>query len=61
MQETEDRFRNLFATDRNNFEIQDKHLMLINVYDNVDSFQYHPGDELEVINKIVLKKFIIYI
>ena len=48
MKETEQHFRHLFATERDNEELQDPHLMLINVYENEDSFQYHPGDTAEV-------------
>eukprot|EP01114_Cavostelium_apophysatum_P012914 TRINITY_DN3012_c0_g1_i4.p1 TRINITY_DN3012_c0_g1~~TRINITY_DN3012_c0_g1_i4.p1 ORF type:complete len:568 (+),score=114.98 TRINITY_DN3012_c0_g1_i4:34-1737(+) len=49
MKATEDRFRKLFAIDRNSDELRDPHLMLINVFndENADMFSYTEGDKNE--------------
>jgi hypothetical protein len=50
MKDTEDHFRHLFAADRKNPELDDDHLMLIDVFDQPQLFYYHPGEPEEVCN-----------
>ena len=48
MKETEDHYRHLFATDRNNPELNDPHLMLVDVFENKQAFDFHPLEPEEV-------------
>ena len=48
MKEEEDNYRRKFVTYRNDPELKDHHLMLINVFDDEDLFHYSPNDEVEV-------------
>ena len=48
MKEEEDNYRRKFVTCRNDSDLKDHHLMLINVFDNEDLFHYSPNDEVEV-------------
>ncbi len=57
MKNHEDHYRELFATDRSNAEIQDPFVNLIDVYASRDSFQYQQESEEEAaIPKILIHK-----
>ncbi len=48
IKETEDYFRHLFATQRNHPDIQNPHLMLIDVFKSSGDFKTTAGDKEEV-------------
>ncbi len=49
--EKEDFYRHLFVENRNSSQLNDPHVLLMDVYQNYDKFKYQPEDDDEVHTK----------